>query len=60
MGIGDGEAVCQREKKKDLGNLPVCSVGLFYLVFKKEEDLEEGGWEEMEGSALVSSLYRKN
>lgn len=46
-------------KKKDLGNLPVCSVGLFYLTFKKEEDLEEGGWAEMEGSALVSSLYGK-
>lgn len=54
--------LCVREgkKKKDLGNLPVCSVGLFYLAFKKEEDVEEGGWEEMEGSALVSSLYGKN
>lgn len=42
----------EKEKKKDLGNLPVCSVGLFYLAFKKEEDGEDG--EEMEGSALVS------
>lgn len=46
-------------KKTDLGNLPVCSVGVYYLTLKKEEDVEGVGWEETEGSALLLSLYGK-
>lgn len=51
--------LCVREKKTDLGNLPVCSVGVYYLTLKKEEDVEGVGWEETEGSALLLSLYGK-